>query len=63
MSAAGFQPPARSASVSLFSALVSAFRWAILAVILILLAPYALDQFDNSRRYAATHYALSARDY
>jgi class 3 adenylate cyclase len=63
MSAAGFQPPARSASVNLFSALVSAFRWAILAVILILLAPYALDQFDNSRRYAATNYALTARDY
>ena len=62
MSAAGFQPPARSTSVSLFSALVSAFRWAILIVILILLAPYALAQFDNARRYAATEYAISARD-
>jgi len=63
MSAAGFQPPARSTSVSLFSALVSAFRWAILIVILILVAPYALAQFDNARRYAATEYAISARDH
>lgn len=62
MSAAGFQPPPRSAFVSLISALVSAFRWLILVLILILLAPYALAQFDNASRYAATEYAIKARD-
>lgn len=62
MSAAGFQPPARSAFVVFVSALVSAVRWAILVAILILLAPYALNQFDNSRRYEATNYAIATRD-
>ena len=58
MSAAGFQPPARSAAVNLFSAVISAFRWAILGLILVLLAPYALAQFDNSgalRRHEPGH--------
>ena len=63
MSAAGFQPPARSAAVSLLSAVISAFRWAILALILLLLAPYALAQFDNAARYAATNQAIAARNY
>jgi class 3 adenylate cyclase len=63
MSTAGFQPPPRSAAVSLLSTAISAFRWAILALILILLAPYALAQFDNAARYAATNQAIAARDY
>ena len=63
MSTAGFQPPARSAAVSLFSAVISAIRWAILVLILVLLAPYALAQFDNAARYEITNTAITARNH
>jgi class 3 adenylate cyclase len=63
MSTAGFQPPARSAAVSLFSAVISAIRWTILVLILVLLAPYALAQFDNAARYEITNTAITARNH
>src|SRR5262245_3418166 len=63
MSMAGFQPPQRSAAVSLFSAVISAIRWVILALILVLLAPYALAQFDNAGRYEITNQAIAAKSH
>ena len=42
-----FVPPRRSTTVVAFSGLVSLLRWVILAVVLLLLAPYALAYVEN----------------
>ena len=53
-----FVPPRRSTTVMAFSGLVSLLRWVILAVVLLLLAPYALAYVENPRSYAATSLVL-----
>lgn len=62
MSAVGFQPPVRSVPVRFFSALVTLFRYLILVALLVLLAPLALNQFENARRYEAVNYVFQAHD-
>ncbi len=49
-----FALPKRPIAVQVMSAAVSGIRWALLAGILIILAPYGLAFVDNARGYAAT---------
>jgi class 3 adenylate cyclase len=63
MTVAQFDIPDRSFGVALFSAIISAARWAILLAILVLFAPYLLDYFDNARTNAGTKYLYEGRDY
>lgn len=53
-----FALPRRSIPIVFLSALVSLLRWLILAVIAVLLAPYALAHVEQPRGYAATAYVL-----
>jgi class 3 adenylate cyclase len=63
MAAAQFDIPDRSFGVVIFSAIISAVRWVILLLILVLFAPYALDFFDNARSHPAAKYVYEGRDY
>src|SRR5579871_55761 len=63
MTAAHFEIPNRPILVAMFSALISLVRWAILVAALVLLAPNALDYFDNPKAYAGAKYIYEARDY
>jgi class 3 adenylate cyclase len=63
MTATQFEVPTRSILVILFSAVISAARWAILLAILVLFAPYLLDFFDNARTHPAAKYIYDGRDY
>jgi class 3 adenylate cyclase len=56
--AENFVPPRRRVTIVAFSGLVSLLRWAILAVVLLLLAPYALAYVENPRSYPATNLVL-----
>ena len=58
-----WQLPARPLAVVIFSGIVSLFRWVILAVILLILAPTLLSYFDNPRRYIAAEYLYRGNDY
>jgi class 3 adenylate cyclase len=63
MASAQFEIPPRSIGVTLFSAIISAARWAILVAILVLFAPTLLDYFDNARSHPAARYLYDGRDY
>jgi len=63
MALAQFDIPDRSIFVRAFSALISLIRWAILVAFLILLAPLALDYFDNARTNVGARYVYDAHDY
>jgi class 3 adenylate cyclase len=63
MTVAQLDIPERSAGVAIFSAMISILRWIILLVILVLLAPYLLDYFDNARTNAGAKYIYDGRDY
>jgi class 3 adenylate cyclase len=58
-----FEIPDRSVPVAMFSALISLIRWALLLVILLILAPTVLDYFDNARTHPAAKYVYEGRDY
>jgi class 3 adenylate cyclase len=63
MAATQFDIPDRSYGMVLFSSIISAARWVILLLILVLFAPYALDYFDNARSHPAAKYVYEGRDY
>ena len=58
-----FEIPDRSIGVAIFSGIISALRWTILIVILVLLSPNLLDYFDNARSNTGAKYIYDARDY
>lgn len=57
-----FVLPRQSAAIVVMSGLVSVLRWAILGLVLLLLAPYALAHVENPRAYPASNFILRYSD-